>query len=367
MKKGHFKINLVVICLLMLTLFVACNNNPHVHTYEEGWSYDDNQHWKKATCEHTEEKAELGDHNWVDNKVITQATTKAEGEKEQICSVCGKTRNVTIPKVASLELLDGFIADKTYNKDPIEIDKTKIRRIGSTDPIIEEEIKSILYKQQTDDKYIEEAPVEAGKYTVKVTTVATADHKESEITKDFTISPKPIKGSATYNNGTVAYNGHEQFLELELGHAEVEDIIDGDTINFTSIRFSKDAGENKKALSYKCNNSNYTAKTDDFNITVTMKQREITRPINIKYDYNGQSSYVYTNWVGNSEIIDIDRGTLKLTLTFDNANAGNSKVITNKQLSSNNYKLANNIVITAEITPKNLTLKNNGSITFFVG
>lgn len=27
MKKGHFKINLVVICLLMLTLFVACNNN----------------------------------------------------------------------------------------------------------------------------------------------------------------------------------------------------------------------------------------------------------------------------------------------------------------------------------------------------
>lgn len=336
---------------------------PHVHVYEEAWTHDENQHWKKATCEHTEEKGELGDHNWVDNKVITQATTEAEGEKEQICSVCGKTRNVTIPKVASLELLDGFIADKTYDKDPIGIDKTKIRRIGSTDPIIEEEIKSILYKQQTegDEEYDGKAPSNAGKYTVKVTTVATTDHKESEVTKNFEIKPIVLVG--TYSSGTgIFYNGKENERTLIIGHKTCPDILEGDYINL-SAKFPKDVGENKDQEAVECThtgNFNYSIDPSTFKITAEIYPKEIKTAINATKVYDAKKELVFgkDNWNSVSEIEEIDKSSLQLKLTLDSADVGKPKVLESK-LSSPNYKLANDIVITAEITQKELTLKDS--------
>lgn len=51
---------LVLLCMVLaLTALVACG---HTHTYEEDWSTDANNHWHDATCEHTEEKSELGAH-----------------------------------------------------------------------------------------------------------------------------------------------------------------------------------------------------------------------------------------------------------------------------------------------------------------
>lgn len=47
----------------------------HTHTYSEEWSSDETSHWHEATCEHTGEKSELGEHD----------TNGANGS----CSVCG--------------------------------------------------------------------------------------------------------------------------------------------------------------------------------------------------------------------------------------------------------------------------------------
>lgn len=268
-----------------------------------------------------------------------------------------------IPKVASLELLDGFIADKTYDKNSIGIDKTKIRRIGSTDPIIEEEIKSIQYKQQTagEEEYEDQAPSNAGKYTVKVTTVATADHKESEITKDFEIKPIVLVG--TYSSGTgIYYNGKENERTLIIGHKTCPDILEGDYINL-SAKFPKDVGENKDQEAVECThtgNFNYSIDPSTFKITAEIYPKEIKTAIKATKVYDAKKELVFEkdNWNSVSEIEEIDKSSLQLKLTLDSADVGKPKVLESK-LSSPNYKLANDIVITAEITQKKLTLKKS--------
>ena len=50
----------------------------HTHTYSSEWSYDETHHWHAATCEHTNEKSDYAEHNFV----------KDEDETVETC-VCG--------------------------------------------------------------------------------------------------------------------------------------------------------------------------------------------------------------------------------------------------------------------------------------
>lgn len=49
------------------------DETPHTHTFEEGWTWDETDHWHKATCEHQNEVSEKNAHTMSDGK----------------CSVCG--------------------------------------------------------------------------------------------------------------------------------------------------------------------------------------------------------------------------------------------------------------------------------------
>ena len=69
----------------------------HVHTYSSTWSYNDTQHWHAATCEHTDEKIDVGNHdfdNWVVDK---ESTTTQTGHKYRLCSVCKYKQEEIIP------------------------------------------------------------------------------------------------------------------------------------------------------------------------------------------------------------------------------------------------------------------------------
>lgn len=93
-----------IVCLL--TVFVAsllclaaCKNKDqqaqgetaaHVHTYVEQFSYDTENHWRQATCEHKEEKGDLGAHQYGGDQKCTvcgyqsvtfHVKTDAEGQK----------------------------------------------------------------------------------------------------------------------------------------------------------------------------------------------------------------------------------------------------------------------------------------------
>jgi len=53
---------------------VCAYDMKHVHTFVDEWSYDDDNHWKAATCSHTEEKGELDLHS--------------DDNSDGICDVC---------------------------------------------------------------------------------------------------------------------------------------------------------------------------------------------------------------------------------------------------------------------------------------
>ena len=69
-------LTLVLIFTSVLALCTACKKKtqpPHEHTFEESWSYDGDYHFKKATCEHTDEVTDKNSHTY----------------ENFVCSVCG--------------------------------------------------------------------------------------------------------------------------------------------------------------------------------------------------------------------------------------------------------------------------------------
>ena len=65
--------------LLVLFAFAACNKEEaHTHTYAADWTYDETNHWHKATCEHTDEKSGLGAHVDSDGDLMCDVCQRIE-------------------------------------------------------------------------------------------------------------------------------------------------------------------------------------------------------------------------------------------------------------------------------------------------
>ncbi len=69
----------------------------HTHTFSTEWTYDENNHWHAATCEHKTEVSGKEAHKWDEGKVTATATESAKGEKTYTCIVCNTTKVETIP------------------------------------------------------------------------------------------------------------------------------------------------------------------------------------------------------------------------------------------------------------------------------
>ena len=98
----------VLLSLVMaLGLFVGCGDgtgggdgSTHTHTFAETWTYDEDNHWHAATCEHTSEVSGRAAHtfgNWV---TITEQTCTQDGKQERTCTVCGYKEEQTLPMFA---------------------------------------------------------------------------------------------------------------------------------------------------------------------------------------------------------------------------------------------------------------------------
>ena len=60
-------------------------DGEHAHAYSNGWSNDDNYHWHKAVCEHTDLKSNYEEHSFSEWHVYDESN----GLKARTCSVCG--------------------------------------------------------------------------------------------------------------------------------------------------------------------------------------------------------------------------------------------------------------------------------------
>lgn len=227
----------------MLTLFVACNNNstpPHEHTYNENeWAKDETHHWHAATCEHTEEVKDKAKHTWDAGKVTKPATTTEVGEKTFTCTECGHTRTEEIPMSGSLQFADGYPIGKTYDRTPVSISSENIMRDGKA--LTAEEIDSILFKVKDAETYAEDAPVNAGEYTVKITAKATEEHEQDVLIKDFVISPKKLSLKIV---PTKPYDGEHNLIGV--ASENLEGVISPDKPTLSVMMTSLNAGSTYK-------------------------------------------------------------------------------------------------------------------------
>ena len=86
------------------TLMVSCSPEVHEHTFAEEWTSDETNHWHAATCGHTTEVSGKAEHSFGEWTVTKEATEKAEGSKECVCTVCNYKDVIDIAKIP-----EGFV------------------------------------------------------------------------------------------------------------------------------------------------------------------------------------------------------------------------------------------------------------------
>ena len=75
------------------TICGYCKPIEHTHTFDDKYTYDEAAHWHKATCEHNELVNDYGNHTFMDN----------------VCTICGYIRHVhTFDKNYSYDNLGHF-------------------------------------------------------------------------------------------------------------------------------------------------------------------------------------------------------------------------------------------------------------------
>lgn len=114
-RKGVVKAFLLVLAVALLctvSIVFGCAEK-HEHTFSIEWTYDADNHWHAATCEHKDEKSDLAAHTWDSGIVTGEATCLKDGEKTYTCTVCGATKKETLTGNHDLEEVAGKSATCT--------------------------------------------------------------------------------------------------------------------------------------------------------------------------------------------------------------------------------------------------------------
>lgn len=300
---------------------------PHEHEFDlTEWEYNEDSHWRKAVCEHTDEVKDKAAHVWDNGTETTPATPGSAGVMTYKCTVCKHTKTGPIPAPGATRFASTYTPGKTYDKTPIEIDSTKVVRVvgGTEVPVPQEQILKVEFKTKDaeDGAYTATAPKNAGSYTVKVTVAGTPEWEEDAFTRDFVIDAIVLVGSYTHTT-ELTYNGEEQTLpDLTLNHEHLDCILEGDEVRITSIK-TKGADAGTPYVSYGIpGGQNYRSEFNDskFGIKATVKPIVVKTSINATKVYDGNATIIHKDWTAVSEILPVDTGKLELSIGMKDAN-----------------------------------------------
>ena len=332
MTKRHSYLFLVVLVLAMLSFLVACDNKstpPHEHTFADKLIHNETHHWYPATCEHTDEVKDKAKHTWDAGVEKTPAGYGVEGEKTYTCTACGRTRTESIAPIppmttGSIKFADGYTLDKTYDNEPISIDKSNVVRVvdGVETPIDNPDAISFLFKQfdADDSTYEAKAHKKPGHYMVKVIVAASPEWTEKEFEQGFYIDKIKLSGEYDIKN-TLEYRGESHLIsELKLTHEDLPCILEDETVIIKDIRTNKNAGRLEVA-SYTIVENEYYDDLDlpDFKLYATVNPFNISADI-ITKKYDGTVNAEFTGW--GATIPEADRGKLTLNVTADGKDVG---------------------------------------------
>ncbi len=214
------------------TKTAAIGKKDHEHTFNDSvWAYDSENHWRPATCAHTDERDSVAAHEWNDGEITTPAGYGTAGVKTYKCKVCNTTRTEPIAALNAKDnivtLADGVTLDKVYDGTPVSLTAAQIARSGGWNVTIRYKLKS-----EADDKYVAAAPKAVGEYTVKIVVEATAEWKSGEMTKDFAVTKK----SLTTEPASKVYDGNATMSATLVG------VVDGEEVTATVTMTSKKVG-----------------------------------------------------------------------------------------------------------------------------
>ncbi len=114
MKRRNAILFVLTLLLSMVCTFALASCEEHVHTFSTEWSSDDTSHWHASTCEHTDEKSDVAEHDWDEGTETTPATETAKGVMTYTCKVCEKTKTEEIPVLAHTHTYSDVL---TYDAD----------------------------------------------------------------------------------------------------------------------------------------------------------------------------------------------------------------------------------------------------------
>ena len=105
MKRNSFLAILMLVLVLTVALFAACNDKGEEHSFSEEWSADETHHWHACVdkgCNAVKDKA---GHSWSSGSVTVEPTTEKEGTMAYTCTVCHQEKT---------EKIDKIVAEKEY-------------------------------------------------------------------------------------------------------------------------------------------------------------------------------------------------------------------------------------------------------------
>lgn len=84
-------LSLLLSAVLLSGVFglTACQEETHTHDFGTEWKTSATQHWKACACG---EKSEIGDHDYDDGTVTTEAAPEHDGVKTYTCKTCKATK-----------------------------------------------------------------------------------------------------------------------------------------------------------------------------------------------------------------------------------------------------------------------------------
>ncbi len=217
----------LIFCLSATTIFTACENEPvkeqpqeqaHTHTYAPEWTCDDDYHYHKATCEHTEEIADKAEHTYGN-----------DGN----CTVCQMKK----PPVAT-------VTEEQWAYE-LDLETNKTNKKATYEEIADSETQKIIYKTDGENYHsIAEANnssrnnYEENIYIKKETNYDRYEREEKngEFTKTTIASYRDASGfGAMFKLGTYL---KDKFSDAEYDKTTKSYIINYENLTLESLEFS---------------------------------------------------------------------------------------------------------------------------------